>query len=239
MGGRGGALIAPTLRALFEAQIVGLPDLGEGFLGEVDFAAAAQRRRRRLLQSSGAGSLASAASGARGLLAGSALSAADRRRMEQQQRWGLASAAAGGTAANEDAWARLTTYFKVRALQLHCSWGASMRVTGPWLLCGGARWRKGCTFALGRLLRHRGRGAQDAQQSMHWANISPLGPPSCGLQLGDWHDTLLLPLAGPPGMGCAATVRFQPGPHTGYAVAHCHYLQVSGPAGCCACQPVF
>lgn len=42
-------------------------------------------------------------------------------------------------------------------------------------------------------------------------------------QVGDHHDTLLLPVGGR--MGGAATVRFQPGHFTGYSVHHCHYLQ--------------
>lgn len=53
---------------------------------------------------------------------------------------------------------------------------------------------------------------------------------------GDFHDTINLPMLD-PGTGAPnettpyATIRLQPGPYGGYAVAHCHFLQHED-AGC-------
>ena len=45
-------------------------------------------------------------------------------------------------------------------------------------------------------------------------------------QPGDWQDTLYLPMTAPNNTaGDANLLRMQPGPFTGYAVMHCHFLQ--------------
>jgi hypothetical protein len=49
----------------------------------------------------------------------------------------------------------------------------------------------------------------------------PDNPVMLTTQVGDYHDTLYLPA----GRG-SATVRIQPGAYAGYAVIHCHFLQV-------------
>ncbi|KAL4434367.1 hypothetical protein ABPG75_000808 [Micractinium tetrahymenae] len=57
-----------------------------------------------------------------------------------------------------------------------------------------------------------------------WAALTPW------FQVGDWHDTVLLPAASALGGG-GALIRFQPGPWSGYSVIHCHFL-VHEDSGC-------
>ena len=46
-------------------------------------------------------------------------------------------------------------------------------------------------------------------------------------QVGDYHDTLQMPVLAQPSIFTSSVVgvRFQPGPYAGYSVMHCHFLQ--------------
>ena len=48
--------------------------------------------------------------------------------------------------------------------------------------------------------------------------------PAPRAQVGDWHDTLQMPMLAQPSIFLSSTVglRFQPGPYAGYSVMHCH-----------------